>query len=79
MLSVLAGNLEYLTLCNANNQEGLRKGMPAQITGSLILLKHKIIKKNNLYTLAEFEVDSESQIDTSEFGYKKVFDLWYLK
>lgn len=79
VLSVLAGNLEYLTLCNANNQEGLRKGMPAQITGSLILLKHKIIKKNNLYTLAEFEVDSESQIDTSEFGYKKVFDLWYLK
>lgn len=71
LLSVLTGNLEYLALCNANGREGLRKGMPAQIIGSLIILKHKIIKKDTLYSLAEFGVDSESTVDTSEFGYKK--------
>ena len=78
LLSIFSGNLEYLTIANANSQEGMRKGMPAQITGSLILLKHKIIKKDNVYTLAEFEVNSESKVDTSSFGYKKGFDFWYL-
>jgi len=69
LLSVLAGNLEYLAICNANNQEGIRKGMPAQIIGSMIILKHKLIKKDNLYTLSEFGVNSDTKVDTSEFGY----------
>jgi len=79
LLSVLQGNLEYLAICNTNNQEGLRKGMPAQIVGSLIILKHKIIKKDNLYLLSEFGVNSNSKVDTTEFGYKKGLDFWYLK
>ncbi len=79
LLSVLQGNLEYLSICNANNQEGIRKGMPAQIVGSLIILKHKIIKKDNIYVLSEFGVNSNSKVDTTEFGYKKGLDFWYLK
>jgi len=78
LLSVLGGNLEYLAICNANNQEGIRKGMPAQIIGSLIILKHKIIKKNNTYALSEFGINSETKVNTSEFGYKKGLDFWYL-
>ncbi len=69
ILSVLAGNHEYLALCNANDQEGLRKGMPAQIIGSIMLLKHKITKRNNVYNLSEFGIDSNTKIDTSELGY----------
>jgi len=69
LLSVLAGNLEYLAICNANNQEGIRKGMPAQIIGSMIILKHKLIKKENIYTLSEFGVNSDTKVDTSSFGY----------
>ncbi len=78
LLSVLTGNLEYLTIANANDREGVRRGMPAQITGSIIILKHKIIKKDTLYTLSEFGVDSESKVDTSESGYNKGFDFWWL-
>lgn len=77
-ISILQGNLEYLTICNANNQEGVRKGMPAQITGSLIILKHKLENKNNTYNLREFGVDSDSRVDTSVYGYK-IFDFWFVK
>lgn len=77
-ISILQGNLEYLTICNANNQEGVRKGMPAQIIGSLIMLKHKIVKKNNLYNLSEFGINSDTQVDTSAYACYKGFDLWYL-
>ncbi len=77
-LSILQGNLEYLTVCNANNQEGLRKNMPAQIIGSMIILKHKIIKNDNLYKLSEFGVNSESEVDTSGSIRYAGFDLWYL-
>ena len=77
-LSILSGNMEYLKICNANNQEGLRKNMPAQIIGSIIILKHKIIKKDNLYKLSEFGIDSQSEIRTGgSFGYAG-FDFWYL-
>jgi hypothetical protein len=78
VVSILQGNLEYLTVCNANRQEGVRKGMPAQIIGSVIMLKHKLVKKNNTYNLSEFGVNSESQVDTSVFANYKGFDLWYL-
>lgn len=77
-ISILQGNLEYLTICNANGQEGVRKGMPAQIIGSLIVLKHKLIKKDNLYTLSEFGINSETQVDTSTLAHYKGLDLWYL-
>jgi hypothetical protein len=77
-ISILQGNLEYLTICNANGQEGVRKGMPAQIIGSLIVLKHKLIKKDNLYTLSEFGINSETQVDTSALAHYKGLDLWYL-
>ena len=77
-LSILQGNLEYLSLCNANNQEGMRKGMPAQIVGSIIMLKHKIVRQDNLYALSEFGVDSASKVDTANFSYYRGFDLWYL-
>ena len=78
-ISILQGNLEYLTICNANAQEGVRKGMPAQIVGSLIMLKHKLVRKNSVYNLSEFGIKSETQVDTSVFSYYKgVFDLWYL-
>jgi len=77
-LSILQGNLEYLTICNANEQEGMRKGMPAQIIGSLIVLKHKLVKKDSVYSLSEFGINSDSKVDTSVFPYYKGFDLWYL-
>ncbi|MDD5691525.1 MAG: hypothetical protein PHC37_07540 [Candidatus Omnitrophica bacterium] len=77
-VSILQGNLEYLTICNANGKEGLRKGMPAQIIGSLIILKHKLVKKNNIYNLSEFGIDSETQVDTSIYPCYRGFDLWYL-
>jgi len=77
-LSILQGNLEYLSLCNANNQEGVRKGMPAQIIGSMIMLKHKIIKHDNVYALSEFGINSVSRVDTTKFSYSKGLDLWYL-
>ncbi len=77
-ISIVQGNLEYLTICNANKQEGVRKGMPAQITGSLIMLKHKLENKSKTYSLREFGVDSGSLVDTSVYGYEGV-DLWYAK
>ena len=78
ILSILQGNLEYLTICNANYKEGMRKGAPAQIIGSLIVLKHKIIKDNNLYSLTEFGVNSTTKVDTSSFTRYRGFDFWYL-
>ncbi|MDO9572332.1 MAG: hypothetical protein Q7J37_00380 [Candidatus Omnitrophota bacterium] len=77
-ISILQGNLEYLRICNANEQEGLRKGMPAQIIGSLIILKHKLVRKNSVYSLSEFGINSETQVDTSVVSYYKGIDLWYL-
>ena len=77
-LSILQGNLEYLTLCNANGQEGIQKGMPAQIIGSLILLQHKIMKKDNLYNLSEFGIKSDTKVDTSDSISYRGFDFWYL-
>ncbi|MDD5097378.1 MAG: hypothetical protein PHU59_02675, partial [Candidatus Omnitrophica bacterium] len=71
-------NLEYLQICNANQQEGLKKGMPAQIIGSIIILKHKILKKNSLYSLSEFGIKSDTKIDTSIFPRYQGFDFWYL-
>lgn len=76
--SILQGNLEYLTICNANNQEGLKKSMPAQIIGSALLLKHKVLKKDNVYNLAEFGIKSDTKVDTSNFLHYNGFDLWYL-
>ena len=78
VISILQGNLEYLTICNANKQEGIRKGMPAQIAGSVIMLKHKLLKRNSIYSLSEFGINSETQIDTSIYPCYKGFDLWYL-
>ncbi len=77
-LSIFQGNLEYLTICNANEKEGLRKGMPAQLIGSMIMLKHKIVKNDNIYKLSEFGIDSNTEVDTSNFKYYRGFDLWYL-
>lgn len=76
-LSVLQGNLEYLSICHANNAEGLKKGMPAQIVGAMIVLKHKIIEKNSIYSLSEFGINSDTKIDVAPLGYKG-FDFWYL-
>jgi len=78
VISILQGNLEYLIICNANGQEGVRKGMPAQITGSLIMLKHKLEKKDSSYSLREFGADSDNRVDTSVYGYKG-FDFWFVK
>jgi hypothetical protein len=77
-LSIIAGNHEYLTICGANGDEGMKKGMPAQIVGSVIMLKHKIIKKDSVYRLSEFGINSETKVDTSIFPSYKGFDLWYL-
>ena len=77
-LSILQGNHEYLTICNANGQEGMKKSMPAQIIGSIILLKHKVLKKDNTYHLSEFGINSDTKVDTSMFTHYKGFDLWYL-
>jgi len=78
-LSILAGNHEYLTICSANGQEGLKKGMPAQIIGSVLILKHKIFKKDSVYSLAEFGINSDTKVDTSvSLPRYKGFDLWYL-
>ena len=78
MLSILQGNMEYLAICNANGSEGVRKGMPAQIVGSSLILKHKLIKKDNVYGLSEFGINSGTKVNTSDFSYQAGFDLWYL-
>ena len=77
-ISVLQGNLEYLTICNANNAEGLKKGMPSQIVGAIIILKHKVIEKNSIYSLSEFGINSDTKVDVSPSGYRG-FDFWYLR
>jgi len=77
VLSVFAGNLEYNLICDTNDKEGLRKGMPAQIIGSAIILKHKILKNDNLYKLSEFGVDSDSAVDTSASECYRGLDFWY--
>ncbi|MDP3790890.1 MAG: hypothetical protein Q8R38_02475 [Candidatus Omnitrophota bacterium] len=77
ILSVLSGNLEYHLICNGNNKEGLRKGMPANIIGSAILLKHKLLKNDNLYKLSEFGIDSDTLIDTSASECYRGLDFWY--
>lgn len=78
ILSVLAGNVEYHLICNANNREGLRKNMPANIIGSAILLKHKLLKNDNLYKLSEFGINSDTLVDTSNSQCYKGLDFWYL-
>ena len=78
VLSVFAGTLEYQLICNANDKEGLRKGMPAQIIGSAILLKHKLIKNDNIYKLSEFGIDSDTVVDTSASECYRGLDFWYL-
>ena len=77
-LSIAAGNHEYLTICGANGDEGMKKGMPAQIIGSILILKHKLAKKDSVYKLSEFGINSDTKVDTSIFPEYKGFDLWYL-
>ena len=77
LLSVLAGNLEYHLICNANGREGLRKGMPANITGAAILLKHKLLKNDNKYKLSEFGISSDTVVDTSGSECYRGSDFWY--
>jgi len=77
-LSIIAGNHEYLRICSANGQEGMKKKMPAQIIGSILVLKHKIEKKDSVYRLSEFGINSDTKVDTSMFTHYKGFDLWYL-
>lgn len=77
LLSVFAGNLEYHLICNANNREGLRKGMPANIIGSAILLKHKLSKNDNKYKLSEFGIDSGTTVDTYASECYRGMDFWY--
>lgn len=77
ILSVLAGNLEYHLICDANNKEGLRRGMPANIIGSAVLLKHKLLKNDNIYKLSEFGIDSDTIVNTSGSECYKGLDFWY--
>lgn len=77
LLSVLAGNLEYHLICDANNKEGLRKGMPANIIGSAVLLKHKLLKNDNIYKLSEFGIASDTIVNTSGSECYKGLDFWY--
>lgn len=77
LLSVLTGNLEYHLICSANNNEGLRKGMPAGIFGSAMLLKHKLLKNDNVYALSEFGIQSDTIADTSASECYKGLDFWY--
>jgi hypothetical protein len=77
ILSVLAGNLEYHLICGANNKEGLQKGMPANIIGSAVLLKHKLLKNNNIYKLSKFDIASDTIVNTSGSACYRGLEFWY--
>ena len=75
--SVIIKTKEYHYIRYNLVDENIKRKMPPDILGSLVLLKHKMLRKNNLYNLQEFNVNSNQQIDTNKFKSFRGFNLWY--
>jgi hypothetical protein len=55
----------------------VRSEMPADIIGSAVILRHKLLRGDNVYRLAEFGVRSQATIDTGRFETFRGLNLWY--
>jgi len=77
LTSVLQNDYEYLQITAGGVNATIPQKMPSHIIGSTIILKHKLFKNNNIYNLSEFGINSNEQIDTSEFERFRGLNLWY--
>ena len=77
LTSVLQNDYEYLQITAGGVNATIPQKMPSHIIGSTIILKHKLFKNNNIYNLTEFGINSNKQIDTSEFERFQGLNLWY--
>jgi len=77
LVSVLQNDYEYLQITANGVNVRIPDNMPPHIIGSTIILKHKLFKNNNIYNLTEFGINSNKQIDTSEFERFQGLNLWY--
>jgi hypothetical protein len=77
VVSILQTDQEYHFIRCCMVSEDVREKMPPKIVGSLILLKHKLLFKNNTYPMAELGIKSDLKIDTNEYGRYRGFSLWY--
>jgi len=73
VVSVLQKGLEYHLI--SYNMVG-REKMPADIIGSAIILRHKILHGDNRYHLSEFGVPEDRVVDTGDFETYRGFNLW---
>lgn len=79
LISVLQCEHEYFDIryrLQLQDQR-LAEKLPPDIIGVPLLLKHKLLKKDNLYKLSEFSLDSDQLIDTSADLQYQGLDLWY--
>jgi hypothetical protein len=75
LLSVLQKDHEYHHI--RYNLAGKEAGnMPGDIVGSFVILKHKMVNRNNAYNLKEFGVSSNRIIDTYSFETYRGLNLW---
>lgn len=51
-------------------------GMHPKLIGMLVIMKHKVFDRNNIYSLSEFGLKSKATVDTSSDYYTGP-DLWY--
>jgi hypothetical protein len=77
MISVLIRTHEYLYIKNHLVGEDVKNDMPGDVIGSFILLKHKILKGDNIYNLQEFGLNKDATVSTHEFISKRGLNLWY--
>jgi len=77
LTSVLQNDYEYLQITSGGGVNKMPDEMPSHIIGSTIIFKHKLSNNNNIYNLSEFGINSNEQIDTSEFERFQGLNLWY--
>ena len=77
VVGVLENNLEYVHIRDKVVSSEVRSGMPPILVGSAIILKHKILAGNNVYSLSEFGIDSGGTVDTSSEDTMVGLNLWY--
>jgi hypothetical protein len=77
LISVVQREHEYYHIKENLVEAGLRSKMPADIIGSIVILKHKLVKRDNTYSVSEFGIDSDSIVDTYEWETYRGPNLWY--
>lgn len=75
--SILVSDQEYHTIRYNIVYKEYRKKMPPDIAGIAILLKHKLVEKNNIYRMSEFGFRSNQEIEDGEFETFRGLNLWY--